>query len=58
MNLEAKLKDIQIALKLADWFSTEEHIDYDVDLSLGFLFVDGKIVFFDNDLGIHRVHNA
>jgi len=50
MNLEAKLKDIQIALKLADWFSTEEHIDYDVDLSLGFLFVDGKIVFFDNTI--------
>lgn len=48
MNVESKLKHIHIALKLADWFSTQEHIDYNVDLSLGFLFVDGKIVFFDN----------
>jgi hypothetical protein len=47
MSLENRLKDIQIALKLADWFSTEEHVDYNSDFSLGFLYVDGKIVFYD-----------
>lgn len=50
MNLESKLKDIHIALKIADWFSTEEGIDYNIDPSLGFLFADGKIVFFDNTI--------
>jgi hypothetical protein len=50
MNVESKLKDIHIALKIADWFSTEKRIDCDVDLSLGFLFVDGKIVFFNNTI--------
>ena len=45
MNVESKLKDIQIALRIADWFSIEERIDYDVDLSLGFLFVDGELSF-------------
>ena len=47
MSLENRLKDIQIALKLAGWFSTEEHVDYNSDFSLGFLYVDGKIVFYD-----------
>lgn len=50
MNLENRLRDIQIALKLADWFSTEEHIDYNVEFSLGFLFVQGKIVFLDGTI--------
>ena len=45
MKLENRLKDIQIALKLADWFSTEEQVDYNADLSLGYLFVNGKIDF-------------
>jgi len=35
MKPENRLKDIQIALKLADWFSNEEHVDYNADLSLG-----------------------
>jgi hypothetical protein len=48
MKPESRLKDIQIALKLADWFSTEEHVDYNADLSLGHLFVNGKIVFYDS----------
>ena len=48
MKLENRLKDIQIALKLADWFSIEEHVDYNADLSLGYLFVNGKIVFNDS----------
>jgi hypothetical protein len=48
MKPENRLKDIQIALKLADWFSTEEHVDYNADLSLGHLFVNGKIVFYDS----------
>lgn len=33
MNLDRKLKDLQVALKQASWFSTEEHVDYDVDLT-------------------------
>jgi len=33
MNLENRLRDIRIALKLADWFSTEDHIDYNVEFS-------------------------
>ena len=36
MKLENRLKDIQIALKLADWFSIEEHVDYNADFSLGY----------------------
>jgi hypothetical protein len=36
MKLENRLKDIQIALKLADWFSTEEQVDYNADLSCRF----------------------
>ena len=48
MKLENRLKDIQIALKLADWFSTEENVDYNADLSLGHLFVNGKIVFYNS----------
>ena len=43
MKPENRLKDIQIALKLADWFSNEEHVDYNADLSLGHLFVNGKL---------------
>ncbi len=48
MNIEDRFKDIQIALRLADWFSSEDHVNYDTDFSSGFLFVEGKIVFIDN----------
>jgi len=48
MNLECRLKEIQVALKQAGWFSTEEHVDYDYDFALGVLFVDGKIAFFND----------
>jgi hypothetical protein len=48
MNLERKLKDLQVALKQASWFSTEEHVDYDVDLSVGVLFINGAITFFND----------
>ncbi len=50
MNLENRLRDIRIALKLADWFSIEEHIDYNIEFSLGFLFVQGRIVFLDGTI--------
>ena len=56
MKPESRLKDIQIALKLADWFSNEEHVDYNADLSLGHLFVNGKIVFYDSTEGKDRGH--
>ncbi|MBU3979729.1 MAG: hypothetical protein KJ550_05395 [Proteobacteria bacterium] len=32
MNIETSLKEIRIACKIADWFSIEQHIDYDFDL--------------------------
>ena len=47
MKLETHLKRIRIALKMADWFSTEEHVDYETDFSAGTLFVEGNIVFFN-----------
>jgi len=45
MNLENVLKTIRIACNIADWFSVEQHVDYDFDLSLGILFAEGRIVF-------------
>ena len=50
MNLELRLKDILIACKIADWYSTDIKIDYDLDLSLGILFADGKIVFYNGSI--------
>ena len=50
MNLEAKLKNVQAALKQVDWFSTEEHIDYDLDNSSGALFLNERIVFLNNTI--------
>jgi len=50
MNLEARLEDIQIACKIADWYSTDKTIDYDLDLSLGILFAEGKIIFFNDSI--------
>src|SRR3990172_9382704 len=48
MNLERKLKDIQVALKQIDWYSIEEHIDYDMDGLLGTLFLNGKVELFND----------
>lgn len=50
MNLERRLRDIQTALKQIDWFSTEEHVDYDIDASSGTLFLNGKIVLFNDTI--------
>ena len=50
MNPELRLKDILIACKIADWYSTDIMIDYDLDLSLGILFADGKIVFYNGSI--------
>ncbi len=50
MNLELRLKDILIACKMADWYSAEVTINYDLDLSLGILFADGKIVFYNDSI--------
>lgn len=50
MNLERHLKSIQIALKIANWFSTEEHVDYGVDISTGNLFVKGSMTFFNGTI--------
>jgi hypothetical protein len=50
MNLELRLKDILIACKIADWYSTDITIDYDPDLALGILFADGKIVFYNGSI--------
>jgi hypothetical protein len=47
MNLENNLKAIRIACNIADWFSIEQHVDYDFDLSLGILFAEGRIVFYN-----------
>jgi hypothetical protein len=64
MKPENRLKDIQIALKLADWFSTDEHVDYNADLSLGHLFPDGrgsghaKVLIFNNKHCIFKRFSA
>jgi hypothetical protein len=50
MNLENSLKTIRIACKIADWFSIEQHVDYDFDLSLGVLFSEGRIVFYNGNI--------
>jgi len=36
MNIEKRLKEIRIACEIADWFSVEQHVDYDFDISLEF----------------------
>ena len=50
MNLDLRLKDILIACKIADWYSTDVTIDYDLDLSLGMLFADGAIIFYNGSI--------
>ncbi len=50
MNLELRLENILIACKIADWYSTDLIIDYELDLSLGMLFADGKIVFHNDSI--------
>lgn len=50
MNLEARFKDIQAALKQVDWLSTEEHVDYDLDNSSGALFINGRITFLNDNI--------
>ncbi len=50
MSIEKELKEIRIACKIADWFSVEQHVDYDFDLSLGVLFAEGRIVFYNGDI--------
>ncbi len=50
MNIENILKTIRIAYNIADWFSVEQHVDYDFDLSLGILFAEGRIVFYNGDI--------
>ncbi len=50
MNLDLRLQDILIACKIADWYSTDITTDYDLDLSLGVLFADGKIAFYDGSV--------
>jgi len=42
MNIEQSLKAIRIACNIADWFSVEQHVDYDFDLSMGVLFAEGE----------------
>ncbi|MCD6271922.1 MAG: hypothetical protein J7K30_03515 [Deltaproteobacteria bacterium] len=49
MNIEKRLEEIRIACKIADWFSTEQHVDYDFDISLGVLFAEGRIAFLQAD---------
>jgi hypothetical protein len=50
MNLEKEMNKIRIACKMADWFSVEQHVDYDFDLSLGVLFAEGRIAFYNGDV--------
>jgi len=50
MNPDLRLKDILIASKIADWYSINTVVDYDLDLSLGILFVEGKIVFYEGSI--------
>ncbi len=50
MNIEKRLEEIRIACKIADWFSTEQHVDYDFDISLGVLFAEGRIVFYNDNI--------
>jgi len=50
MNIEKSLKDIRIACKIADWFSIEQNVDYDFDISMGVLFAEGRMVFYNGNI--------
>ena len=50
MSIEKRLEEIRIACKVADWFSLEQHIDYDFDITLGVLFAEGRIVFYNGNI--------
>lgn len=50
MNLELRLKDILIACKVADWYSTDIMIEHELDLSLGIMFANGRIIFYNGSI--------
>lgn len=50
MNLDLRLNDIFIACKIADWYSADVKIDYELDNLLGILFAEGEIEFFDGSI--------
>jgi len=50
MNLESRLKDILIACKVAEWHSTDLVIEYDLDISLGILFAEGRVEFYNGSI--------
>ena len=45
MKLENRIKQIEIAVKQADWFSVDSHVNYETDFAVGTCLVDGKITF-------------
>ncbi len=49
MNIEKTLDAIKIGCTVADWFSVEQHVNYDFDISLGIFFAEGRIVFFNGN---------
>ena len=46
MNYE----DILIACKIGDWYSTDTIIEHELDLSLGIMFADGRITFYNGSI--------
>lgn len=53
MKIDNILRAIRIACKIADWFSVEQHVDYDFDMSLDVLFAKGRIVFYNGKMGTY-----
>lgn len=45
MKLENRLKQIEIAIKQADWFSIDSHVNYETDFAVGSSLIEGRIAF-------------
>ena len=43
MNIENILKTIRIAYNIADWFSVEQHVDYDFDFPWASCLLKGEL---------------
>jgi hypothetical protein len=50
MNVERQLRNIQVALKQINWYSLDERIDYNMDVSRGELFLDGTVLLFNDTM--------
>ncbi len=50
MKLENRLKQIEIAIKQADWFSVDSYVNYETDFAVGASLIEGKIAFSNGNI--------